>query len=107
MAEMRYGLKLSQNATIDELRAVWRVAHEGGRHHPRCMAEPGPGGPPAGRAALIATRTVDTLRPRSALSDRLSTAACAPTRRNDVPTPNKARPARSHHIAWPKCRAAL
>src|SRR5262245_17746546 len=37
MAEMRYGLKLSQNATIDELREVWRVADEGGFDHCWCM----------------------------------------------------------------------
>jgi F420-dependent oxidoreductase-like protein len=37
MAEMRYGLKLSQNATIDELRAVWRVADEAGFDHCWCM----------------------------------------------------------------------
>ncbi|MGH3097178.1 MAG: LLM class F420-dependent oxidoreductase [Streptosporangiales bacterium] len=30
---MRYGLKLSQNATIDELRAVWRTADESGFDH--------------------------------------------------------------------------
>ena len=34
---MRYGLKLSQNATIDELRAVWRVADEAGFDHCWCM----------------------------------------------------------------------
>src|SRR3954467_4591470 len=27
---LRFGLKLSQNATIDELRALWRLADEGG-----------------------------------------------------------------------------
>jgi F420-dependent oxidoreductase-like protein len=37
MAEMRYGLKLSQNATIDQLRAVWRVADEAGFDHCWCM----------------------------------------------------------------------
>ncbi len=37
MAEMRYGLKVSQNATIDELRAVWRVADEAGFDHCWCM----------------------------------------------------------------------
>jgi F420-dependent oxidoreductase-like protein len=37
MAEMRYGLKLSQNATIDELRAVWRIADEAGFDHCWCM----------------------------------------------------------------------
>jgi len=34
---MRYGLKLSQNATIDQLRAVWRVADEAGFDHCWCM----------------------------------------------------------------------
>jgi F420-dependent oxidoreductase-like protein len=34
---MRYGLKLSQNASIDELRAVWRVADEAGFDHCWCM----------------------------------------------------------------------
>jgi len=37
MADIRYGLKLSQNATIDELRAVWRVADEAGFDHCWCM----------------------------------------------------------------------
>ena len=37
MADMRYGLKLSQNATIDQLRAVWRVADEAGFDHCWCM----------------------------------------------------------------------
>jgi F420-dependent oxidoreductase-like protein len=37
MAEMRYGLKLSQNATIDQLRGVWRVADEAGFDHCWCM----------------------------------------------------------------------
>jgi F420-dependent oxidoreductase-like protein len=37
MADMRYGLKLSQNATIDRLRAVWRVADEAGFDHCWCM----------------------------------------------------------------------
>jgi F420-dependent oxidoreductase-like protein len=30
---MRYGLKLSQNASIDEYRAVWRIADEAGFDH--------------------------------------------------------------------------
>jgi F420-dependent oxidoreductase-like protein len=34
---MRYGLKLSQNATIDQLRAVWQVADEAGFDHCWCM----------------------------------------------------------------------
>jgi F420-dependent oxidoreductase-like protein len=33
MTSMRYGLKLSQNATIDQLRAVWRIADESGFDH--------------------------------------------------------------------------
>ena len=37
MTEMRYGIKLSQNATIDQLRAVWRVADEAGFDHCWCM----------------------------------------------------------------------
>lgn len=37
MAEMRYGLKVSQNATIDQLRTVWRVADEAGFDHCWCM----------------------------------------------------------------------
>jgi F420-dependent oxidoreductase-like protein len=37
MADMRYGLKLSQNATIDELRGVWQVADEAGFDHCWCM----------------------------------------------------------------------
>ena len=37
MADMRYGLKVSQNATIDELRAVWRIADEAGFDHCWCM----------------------------------------------------------------------
>lgn len=30
MADLRFGLKLSQNATIDQLRSTWRVADEAG-----------------------------------------------------------------------------
>jgi F420-dependent oxidoreductase-like protein len=37
MADMRYGLKLSQDATIDQLRAVWQVADEAGFDHCWCM----------------------------------------------------------------------
>ena len=37
MTDVRYGLKLSQNATIDQLRAVWRVADEAGFDHCWCM----------------------------------------------------------------------
>ncbi|MGI9006675.1 MAG: LLM class F420-dependent oxidoreductase [Streptosporangiaceae bacterium] len=34
---MRYGLKLSQDATIDQLRDVWQVADEAGFDHCWCM----------------------------------------------------------------------
>lgn len=34
---MRFGLKLSQNATIDQFRAVWRVADDAGFDHCWCM----------------------------------------------------------------------
>ncbi len=34
---MRYGLKLSQNATIDQFRAVWQVADDAGFDHSWCM----------------------------------------------------------------------
>jgi len=34
---MRYGLKLSQNATIDQFRAVWQVADDAGFDHCWCM----------------------------------------------------------------------
>jgi F420-dependent oxidoreductase-like protein len=37
MTDMRCGLKLSQNATIDQLRAVWGVADEAGFDHCWCM----------------------------------------------------------------------
>jgi F420-dependent oxidoreductase-like protein len=37
MTDMRYGLKLSQNATIDQLRVVWGVADEAGFDHCWCM----------------------------------------------------------------------
>ena len=37
MPAMRYGLKLSQNGTIDQLRAVWRIADEAGFDHCWCM----------------------------------------------------------------------
>jgi F420-dependent oxidoreductase-like protein len=33
MTTMRYGLKLSQNATIEQLRAVWQIADESGFDH--------------------------------------------------------------------------
>ncbi len=37
MTSARYGLKLSQNATIGQLRAVWRIADEAGFDHCWCM----------------------------------------------------------------------
>jgi hypothetical protein len=33
MTSLRYGLKLSQNATIEQYRAVWRIADEAGFDH--------------------------------------------------------------------------
>ena len=37
MTVMRYGLKLSQNATIGQYQAVWRIADEAGFDHCWCM----------------------------------------------------------------------
>jgi F420-dependent oxidoreductase-like protein len=37
MPSLRYGLKLSQNATIGQYRAVWRIADEVGFDHCWCM----------------------------------------------------------------------
>jgi len=37
MTSLRYGLKLSQNATIEQYRAVWRTADEAGFDHCWCM----------------------------------------------------------------------
>src|SRR5215831_6044266 len=37
MTSMRYGLKLSQNATLEQYRAVWRIADEAGFDHCWCM----------------------------------------------------------------------
>jgi F420-dependent oxidoreductase-like protein len=37
MTSLRYGLKLSQNATIDQYRAVWRIADEADFDHCWCM----------------------------------------------------------------------
>ena len=37
MISLRYGLKLSQNATIEQYRAVWRIADEAGFDHCWCM----------------------------------------------------------------------
>lgn len=69
MAEMRFGLKLSQNATIDELRAVWQVADEAGFDHCWCMdhmATLGPrdDGPIFEAWALLAGMAVATSRTR-------------------------------------------
>jgi F420-dependent oxidoreductase-like protein len=69
MAEMRYGLKLSQNATIDQLRAVWQVADEAGFDHCWCMdhlATLGPrdDGPIFEAWTLLAGMAVATTRTR-------------------------------------------
>jgi F420-dependent oxidoreductase-like protein len=37
MTSLRYGLKLSQNATMEQYRAVWRIADEAGFDHCWCM----------------------------------------------------------------------
>ena len=39
MTSLRYGLKLSQNATIEQYRAVWRIAEVYGLpvQHYRCL----------------------------------------------------------------------
>ena len=37
MTVMRYGLKLSQNATIGQYQAVWRIADEAGFDHCWCI----------------------------------------------------------------------
>jgi F420-dependent oxidoreductase-like protein len=69
MAEMRYGLKLSQNATIDQLRAVWRVADEAGFDHCWCMDHfatlgPSDDGPIFEAWTLLAGMAVATSRTR-------------------------------------------
>ncbi|MGN6679410.1 MAG: LLM class F420-dependent oxidoreductase [Streptosporangiaceae bacterium] len=69
MADMRYGLKLSQDATIDQLRAVWRVADEAGFDHCWCMdhlASLGPrdDGPIFEAWTLLAGMAVATSRTR-------------------------------------------
>jgi F420-dependent oxidoreductase-like protein len=69
MADMHFGLKLSQNATIDQLRAVWRVADEAGFDHCWCMdhlATLGPrdDGPIFEAWALLAGMAVATSRTR-------------------------------------------
>jgi F420-dependent oxidoreductase-like protein len=66
---MRYGIKLSQNATIDQLRAVWRVADEAGFDHCWCMdhlATLGPrdDGPIFEAWTLLAGMAVATTRTR-------------------------------------------
>jgi F420-dependent oxidoreductase-like protein len=69
MADMRFGLKLSQDATIDQLRAVWRVADEAGFDHCWCMdhlASLGPrdDGPIFEAWTLLAGMAVATSRTR-------------------------------------------
>jgi F420-dependent oxidoreductase-like protein len=69
MAQMRFGLKLSQNPSIDELRAVWRVADEAGFDHCWCMdhlASLGPrdDGPIFEAWSLLAGMAVATSRTR-------------------------------------------
>ena len=66
---MRYGLKLSQNATIDQFRAVWRIADEAGFDHCWCMdhfATLGPrdDGPIFDAWTLLAGMAVATSRTR-------------------------------------------
>jgi F420-dependent oxidoreductase-like protein len=66
---MRYGLKLSQNATIDQYRAVWQVADDAGFDHCWCMdhfATLGPqdDGPIFEAWSLLAAMAVATSRTR-------------------------------------------
>jgi len=66
---MRYGLKLSQDATIDQLRAVWRVADDARFDHCWCMdhlASLGPrdDGPIFEAWTLLAGMAVATSRTR-------------------------------------------
>ena len=66
---MRYGLKLSQNATIDQYRAVWQVADDAGFDHCWCMdhfATLGPkdDGPIFEAWTLLAAMAVATSRTR-------------------------------------------
>jgi F420-dependent oxidoreductase-like protein len=66
---MRYGLKLSQNATIDQFRAVWQVADDAGFDHCWCMdhfATLGPqdDGPIFEAWTLLAAMAVATSRTR-------------------------------------------
>jgi F420-dependent oxidoreductase-like protein len=69
MGQMRFGVKLSQNAAIDQLRAVWRVADEAGFDHCWCMdhlASLGPrdDGPIFEAWSLLAGMAVATSRTR-------------------------------------------
>jgi F420-dependent oxidoreductase-like protein len=69
MEQVRYGLKVGQNATIDQIRAVWRVADDAGFDHCWCMdhlATLGPrdDGPIFEAWALMAGMAVATSRTR-------------------------------------------
>ena len=69
MTSLRYGLKLSQNATIEQYRAVWRIADEAGFDHCWCMdhfATPGSrdDGPIFEAWALLAAMAAATSRTR-------------------------------------------
>jgi F420-dependent oxidoreductase-like protein len=69
MTSLRYGLKLSQNAAIEQYRAVWRIADEAGFDHCWCMdhfATLGPrdDGPIFEAWALMAAMAATTSRTR-------------------------------------------
>jgi F420-dependent oxidoreductase-like protein len=69
MTSLRYGLKLSQNATIEQYQAVWRIADEAGFDHCWCMdhfATLGPrdDGPIFEAWALLAAMAAATSRTR-------------------------------------------
>jgi F420-dependent oxidoreductase-like protein len=69
MTSLRYGLKLSQNATIGQYQAVWRIADEAGFDHCWCMdhfATLGPrdDGPIFEAWALLAAMAAATSRAR-------------------------------------------
>ena len=69
MTSLRYGLKLSQNATIEQYQAVWRIADETGFDHCWCMdhfATLGPrdDGPIFEAWALLAAMAAATSRTR-------------------------------------------
>jgi F420-dependent oxidoreductase-like protein len=69
MTSLRYGLKLSQNATIGQYQAVWRIADEAGFDHCWCMdhfATLGPrdDGPIFEAWALLAAMAAATSRTR-------------------------------------------